>query len=593
MDRGAGDTDGYMLYKLLTPTLEEEELPVPGLILLEVPRHDSPRPSSPLFLSQTLILSISIVSAIFCGRLGKIEFDSVQLAVTVINITGLAVGTGLASTCDTLLSQTYGGRNLKRVGTIIQRGILILLLCCFPCWAIFINTEQLLLLCKQDPRVARLTQKYVMIFIPAVPAAFLYQLQTRYLQNQHIIWPQVVTGLAVNLINVTLNAIFINGLKLGVEGSALANTLSNILLFIVLYLYILVKKLHVPTWGGWSTDCLQEWGSFIRLAIPSMLMVCIEWWSYEIGGFLAGLISIVELGAQTILLEVAAMNYSVALGLAVAANVRIGNALGAGDVEQAKTSCKVVLLCIVSCSLVTGSLLAGLKDVFAYIFTYDREIVTLVSQVMFIFVPFQLFDGVAGTCAGILQGTGKQKVGAATSVIGYYFLGLPTGISLMFSAKLGIIGLWSGLIFPVFLQATFNLLYILHMDWNKACKEAQIRGGVKTKNYDSELHDSQLDSSNSFNMISNGDLQSFATGHSVTGEDVWGPFIGPDTGLGDILTEPLVPHDNTPLETLNIVGEILSTKQLILRRGSAVILAVMILLVGVTVKLLTGNRYRD
>lgn len=52
-------------------------------------------------------------------------------------------------------SKSFGGRNLKRVGVILQRGILILLLCCFPCWAIFLNTEHLLLLLGQDPEVAR------------------------------------------------------------------------------------------------------------------------------------------------------------------------------------------------------------------------------------------------------------------------------------------------------------------------------------------------------------------------------------------------------------------------------------------------------
>lgn len=52
--------------------------------------------------------------------------------------------------------QTYGSRNLLRVGVILQRAILILLLCCFPCCAVLINIEQLLLLIRQDPEVSRL-----------------------------------------------------------------------------------------------------------------------------------------------------------------------------------------------------------------------------------------------------------------------------------------------------------------------------------------------------------------------------------------------------------------------------------------------------
>lgn len=40
--------------------------------------------------------------------------------------------------------------------------------------------------------------------------------------------------------------------------------------------------------AGWTRDCLLDWGSFIQLAVPSMLMMCIEWWTFEIGSFLAG-----------------------------------------------------------------------------------------------------------------------------------------------------------------------------------------------------------------------------------------------------------------------------------------------------------------
>ena len=45
--------------------------------------------------------------------------------------------------------------NLRRVGVILQRGILILLLACFPCWALLVNTEPILLAVRQSPEVAR------------------------------------------------------------------------------------------------------------------------------------------------------------------------------------------------------------------------------------------------------------------------------------------------------------------------------------------------------------------------------------------------------------------------------------------------------
>ncbi|NXW44976.1 S47A2 protein, partial [Nyctiprogne leucopyga] len=146
---------------------------------------------------------------------------------------------------------------------------------------------------------------------------------------------------------------------------------------------------------GWTRECLLDWGSFIRLAIPSMLMICIEWWTFEIGSFLAGLLSVVELGAQSVIYELSSAVYMVPLGFSVAASVRVGNALGSGDAMQAKTSCLTALLCTEVFAVVVAILLGTLKDVVGYIFTNDKDIATLVSKVMIIFAPFYLFDAAA------------------------------------------------------------------------------------------------------------------------------------------------------------------------------------------------------
>ncbi len=55
---------------------------------------------------------------------------------------------------------------------------------------------------------------------------------------------------------------------------------------------------------GWSTECLQDWGRFARIAIPGMFMVCLEWWGFEIGVFLSGLLGTTELGAQSVVLQI-------------------------------------------------------------------------------------------------------------------------------------------------------------------------------------------------------------------------------------------------------------------------------------------------
>ncbi|NXY00225.1 S47A1 protein, partial [Centropus bengalensis] len=429
--------------------------------------------AGPLILIQLLIFLIHLVSSIFCGHLGKVELASVTLAIAVINVTAISVGYGLASACDTLISQTYGSKNLLRVGVILQRATLILLLCCFPCCAILINIEQLLLLIRQDPEVSRLTQRYVMAFVPSLPAVFLYSLETKYLQNQMIMWPLVLSGVVGNIVNVIANCIFLYVLHLGITGSAWANTVAQYSQTIFLFLYIIGKKLHVKTWGGWSSECLLEWDSFISLAVPSMLMICIEWWTYEIGSFLIGLLSVEELSAQSIIYEVSVVAFMIPLGLGTAASVQVGNALGAGDIETAKRSSSTSLLCTGGFCIAVGVILATTKDVLGYIFTSDKEIVDLVAWVMPVYVVFHLFEATCGACSGVLRGIGKQKFGAILNTVSYYGVGLPLGAVLLFVAKIGVIGLWLSMLVCVSILCTCFIAYIIRMDWKKAAEEVK------------------------------------------------------------------------------------------------------------------------
>uniref|UniRef100_A0A8D3A3N9 Multidrug and toxin extrusion protein n=1 Tax=Scophthalmus maximus TaxID=52904 RepID=A0A8D3A3N9_SCOMX len=528
------------------------------------------RMTGPLLLSRILNYLLPFVVTMFCGRLGNEVMAGYGLASATINVTTAATGCGLGLACDTLVAQTFGGKNLRRVGVILQRGVIILLLFCLPCWGLLINAEAILLCLGQDPKVTRIAQLYITAFIPAVPAMFLHQLQVTYLQNQGIIMPQMYTAALANIANVVTNYIFLYWLGLGVSGSAAANALSQIYICAFLFAYIRWKKLHVSTWGGWSVESLQEWGSYMKLAIPSTLMTCFEWWVYEFGGFFAGMLSEDELAAQHAVIMVAFITYMFPLGIQAAACARVGNALGAGDTARAILTSKMSLALAGSIAIVEGLVLGSTKSVIGFIFTSDEKIIGLVSHLMNAYCFLQFFDGLVCVCTGIFLGTGKQKIPAVANLIGYYGIGLSLSVTLMFVAKLRVLGFWLGLLICVILQSTFYITVIFKLNWERMTEEAVKRAQKK-------IHMTLLSAAAVSDALGNSVADQTANNANFVDD-----YMSVRSEWRDGSTGTQGGHVALQQQT----GGRLSATQLVLRRGLTVFAAVGLLAVGATVHFL-------
>uniref|UniRef100_G3U6X5 Multidrug and toxin extrusion protein n=1 Tax=Loxodonta africana TaxID=9785 RepID=G3U6X5_LOXAF len=520
--------------------------------------------SGPLFLFQMLTFLIYVVSTVFCGHLGKVELASVTLAVAFVNVCGVSVGFGLASACDTLMSQSFGSQNKKHVGVILQRGTLILLLSCFPCWALYLNTEQLLLLLRQDPAVSRLTQDYVMIFIPALPAIFLYCLLAKYLQNQGIIWPEVLSGIVGNCVNGLANYALVSVLNLGVRGSAYANTISQYMQTIFLFFYIVLKKLHLETWAGWSSQCLQDWGSFFSLAIPSMLMMCIEWWAYEIGSFLMGTCK--RAGWGTTCGQLAQPR-----SLWPRQGVHRSHSESMGGSQHSPAGAAVGLCESRLRTLLTFNMRArGSGDSWGRIEGTQIEVIALVNQVLPIYIIFQLFEAICCVYGGILRGTGKQAFGAIVNLIMYYVIALPLGAVLTFVVRMRIMGLWLGMFACALLAAAAFVAYTAQINWKLAAEEAQKHAGLQR------------------NVAASSALvQSFPI-KPLCGSSVW-KLSTPsqdrrDRGILTLPTAAIRRWEPGPSDSHN-----LSVKQLAVRRGAALGAASATLILGLVVRVLTTS----
>ncbi|KAF8569291.1 hypothetical protein P879_06940 [Paragonimus westermani] len=176
----------------------------------------------PITLTSLIGFLSGPISVIFCGRLGKSALATVGLAVSVFNITGLAVITGLLTAADTLFSQTYGSNKKHLMGIQLQRAFVIVSICCFPCVSLHLMAEPLLLLLKQNPLTAKKAADYLVYMAPGLWFASYGQVMSKYVQTQNHVYPPLIIGIAGNCLNAILHYVLLFSVDVGVRYVCLA-----------------------------------------------------------------------------------------------------------------------------------------------------------------------------------------------------------------------------------------------------------------------------------------------------------------------------------------------------------------------------------
>ncbi|KAH9919007.1 mate-domain-containing protein, partial [Fomitopsis serialis] len=307
--------------------------------------------------------------------------------------------------------------------------------------------------------------------------------------------------------DLALNVYCIHYTPLGLLGSPVAISITYWLCFSLLCLYTYLSPTHRrnQTWIGIRLATVFDIKScafFLKLAIPGIFMVGTEWqvdrciairresWAaFEIVALAAGRLSSLSLAAQSVIMTTDQILNTIPFGIGVAASARVGNLIGARDAAGAKRAshASAFLSVVVGCVVMT--VMIATRNVFGFLFSDDTDVVALVSRVMPFVASFQIADGLAGSCGGVLRGQdkqsasqlisrqpnairlpGRQHLGAMFNLVAYYVLALPLGITLAFHQRthMGLQGLWLGQVVALFIVGLGEYAVVwLGTDWDK------------------------------------------------------------------------------------------------------------------------------
>ena len=406
----------------------------------------------PLVLTELGWLSMAFVDTVMVGRLpnSAIALGAVSIGSTLFYTIGI-FGSGIFLGLDTLIAQAYGAGKLAECHRTLWNALYFAFFLTPLLMATVLAFVPLFPHLGLQPDLVAETVPFLKALVWSTLPLAIYFVLRRYLQSMGIVKPVVFALVSANLVNLAGNWALVYGHlglpRLGVPGSGWSTCVSRIYMAVVLAAAAIYydRKRKTGLWQASRRVDREILRKLVQLGFPAASQLL-----FEIGGFALATILIGELGpvplaGHQIALNVASFTYMVPLGIGSAAAVRVGQAIGAGDVRAAARAGWTALFfgaCFMSCS---GLCLFLFGRQIARIYSLESAVITAGAALLVVAAVFQLFDGLQVVATGALRGAGNTRLPMLANLFGYWIVGLPLGALLCFKLKMGAVGMWVGL----------------------------------------------------------------------------------------------------------------------------------------------------
>ncbi|GFY85468.1 MATE efflux family protein [Actinidia rufa] len=432
----------------------------------------------PITAMNCLVYVRAVVSVLFLGRLGSLELAGGALSIGFTNITGYSVLNGLSSGLEPVCSQAYGSKNWDLLSLSLYRMILILLITIIPIAFLWVNLEPIMVFMGQDQEISSMAATYCIYSLPDLITNTLLQPLRVYLRSQGVTKPMMYCSFVAVLFHVPLNYGLVVGMGMGVKGVAVAAVLTNLHMVVLMAGYVAGYGRGRWRWVA-GEGLLGGLGPLMRLAVPSCVGICLEWWWYEIVTVLAGVLAEPQAGGGghwgTHTDHQSYVHCTHGLGWLCLCQSK---ELGAGKPYKAKLAAMVALGCAFLIGFINVIWTMIFREKWGSLFTTDEPLKALVASVMPIMGLCELGNCPQTTGCGILRGTARPAVGARINLMSFYFVGTPVAIGLAFWLKVGFNGLWFGLL-SAQAACAVSILYavLVRTDWEgEALKAKKLTG---------------------------------------------------------------------------------------------------------------------
>ncbi len=290
-----------------------------------------------------------------------------------------------------------------------------------------------------DPAVEALAAGYLRIAALGVPFALVALAGTGFLRGVGDLRTPLLVVVAGNAVNVVLDLGLVYGLDLGLEGSAIGTAVGQAGMGLAFVWLLLRAPARSRRPRAALLGPLVRTGGWLVLRTVALL-----------GSFLTASAVLARIGSPSLAAHQIAFQLFVFLALvldaiAIAGQVLVGRALGAGDRDLAAAAARRMLVLALYAGLVLGAVLLLLGGVVPRLFTDDEAVIERARAVWPLLVAMQPAAAVVFALDGILIGAGDARYLAGSMLLAGFGVYAPVAVAAL-AFDLGIVGVWCGLL---------------------------------------------------------------------------------------------------------------------------------------------------
>ncbi len=406
------------------------------------------------------------------GQLGSAELAAVSLGNSFVFI-AMSLGIGFSTAITPLIAEADSENNFSRGKSSFKHGLFLCTVLSVLLFGLILLAKPLMYLMKQPEEVVELAIPYLDLVAFSLIPLIIFQGFKQFSDGLSMTkYPMYATILA-NVINVALNYVLIFGKfgfpEMGIVGAAVGTLASRFVMLFYLW-WLLTKK---EKSRAYVTNIKffvlhnRMIKKIINLGFPSAMQMFFEVAIFTGAIWLSGLLGKNAQAANQIALNLSSMTFMVAMGLSVAAMIRVGNQKGLKNFKELRRIAMSIFLLGVNLAFVFALFFLVFHQHLPKFYVSlddpinaldNAEVVKIAAKLLLASAIFQLSDSIQVIILGALRGLQDVRIPTVITFISYWVIGFPVSYFLGKEEAYGSFGIWLGLL--VGLTSAAILLYL-------------------------------------------------------------------------------------------------------------------------------------